>query len=202
MSPGVDGALAPVGVADGGRQPLGGLEIDDQAVLIEAPVEVTDDRDGHVLESDLDPILIGGRTAVLPELRQAVLDVAGEVAALGVAAPVRGQGHLAIERGLGRGDACGDLAIGVHQTDMDALLDGLAARSDRAGRRAPAQQPLHDPERRLGSPEVQGRCRQVVDAVALEAAAHRELPRQRPAGRRRRHRAGSVGLVCRAPVRP
>jgi hypothetical protein len=63
-----------------------------------------------------------------------VLDVAGKVAALGVAACVRGQGHLAIERRLGRGNACSDLAIGVHQTDMDAVLDGLAARSDGGGR--------------------------------------------------------------------
>jgi hypothetical protein len=111
-----------------------------------------------------------------------MLHVAGEIAVLGIAALVRGQGHLPIERGLGRGNTCSDLTLGMHQTEMDAVLDGLAARSDRAGRRASAQQPLHHPERRLGRPEVQGRCRQVVDAVALEAGAHREALRQRPAG--------------------
>ena len=63
-----------------------------------------------------------------------MLDVAGKVAALNVAASVRGQGHLAIEGSLGRGAACGELVIGVHQTDMDALLDRLAARGDRTGR--------------------------------------------------------------------
>jgi hypothetical protein len=48
-----------------------------------------------------------------------VLDIAAQVAPLGVASPVRGQGHLAIERLLSRGDACGELALGVHETDMD-----------------------------------------------------------------------------------
>jgi hypothetical protein len=165
-----------MGVADGRWQALGGLEIDEETVLIEAPVGVADERHRHVIESDLDPILIGGRDAVLPELREPMLDVTGEIGALGVAAPVRGQGHLAIERGLGRGDECRDLALGVRETDMDALLYGLAARGDRASRRAAAQQALHHPERRLGRPEVQGRCRQVVDAVALEAAAHLHTP--------------------------
>jgi hypothetical protein len=145
-------------------------------MLIEAPVEVPDDRDRHVVEGDLDPILVGSRNAVLPELGQTMLDVPGEVSALGVTTPVWGQGHLTIERDLSGGDAYGELVIGVHETDMDALLDGLTARSDSAGRRAPAQQPLHDPERRLCSPEVQGRGRQMVDAMALEAAAHREIP--------------------------
>jgi hypothetical protein len=103
-------------------------------MLIEAPVEVPDDRDRHVVEGDLDPILVGSRNAVLPELGQTMLDVAGEIMALRIAAPVRGQRHLAIEGGLGRGDACGELTIGMHETDMDALLDGLTARSDSAGR--------------------------------------------------------------------
>jgi hypothetical protein len=134
MRPGVDGALAPVGVADGRRQPLRGLEIDDQAMLVEAPVGVADHRHGHIIESDFDPILVGRRDAVLAELRQPVLNIAAEVDALSVTAPVRGQGHLVIKRGVGRGDTCGDLAIGVHETDMDTLLDGLAAGGDRAGR--------------------------------------------------------------------
>ena len=59
-------------------------------MLIEAPVEIADDRDGHVVEGDLDPILIAGRNAVLPELRQTMLHVAGEIVALRVAASVRG----------------------------------------------------------------------------------------------------------------
>jgi hypothetical protein len=157
---------------------------------------------GHLIEGDLDPILVGGRDTVLPELRQTVPDVAGQVGALGIPSPVRGQGHLPIERRLGLADACRDLALGALETDMDAVLDRLAASGDRAGRGASVQQPLHDPERRLGRPEVQGRGRQMVDAMALEAAAHRGLLRQRPAGRRRRHRSGSVGLVCRALVLP
>jgi hypothetical protein len=82
-------------------------------VLVEAPVEVADQRDGHVVEGDLDPILIPGRDPILPELGQPVLDIAAKVAALGVTAPVWSQRHLAIEGGLGRGDACGELALGV-----------------------------------------------------------------------------------------
>lgn len=168
---GVDGALAPMRIGDCRRQPFAGLEVDDEPVLFEQPVDIAHDRDRHIVELDLDSMLIGRRDAVLAQLSQGVGDVARYVGSFALAPVFSHQRHLAVEFAQCRRHAFRDRLFRAHQTHLDAVLDRLATGGESTRRGPMAQQPLHHPQRRLGGPEIQRGRRQTLNAVASEGVA-------------------------------
>lgn len=73
----IDRALAAMGIADLRRETLRRLEIDDQAVIGEKPIDVADDRDRNAIEPDLDLFLIGVWHTVLAQFGERAGDPTG-----------------------------------------------------------------------------------------------------------------------------
>ena len=74
---GIDRALPAVACADRGWQSFGGLEIDDQAMGREAPIDEADHRNGDIVQADFDLALIaiGIGQAILPKLGEGAAQV-------------------------------------------------------------------------------------------------------------------------------
>jgi hypothetical protein len=88
MGGGIDRALASVARADRRRQSFGSLEIDDQAMGGEAPVDESDHRNGDIVQADFDLALIpvGIGQTVLPEFGECAADIARQFPAFIIAA--------------------------------------------------------------------------------------------------------------------
>ena len=96
MGGGIDRALPAVACADRGWQSFGGLEIDDQAMGREPPIDEADHRNGDIIEADFNLALIAvgiGQT-VLPKFGQRAAHIARQFLALLIAT------RIGIERRL------------------------------------------------------------------------------------------------------
>jgi hypothetical protein len=83
MGGGIDRALAPVARADRRWQAFGGLEIDDQAMGREPPIDEADHRNGDIVQADFDLALIAigiGQT-ILPEFGECAADIVRQLLA-------------------------------------------------------------------------------------------------------------------------
>ena len=121
----------------------------------EAPVDIADDRDGNVVEPNLDFFLEAVRRAVLAKLGERAAHPAGELLALVLTARISAQRGMTGELALGALDAFLDREPRIAQAKMNTMLHRLAARRRNAGRRLAPEQPLHDPQRRLRGPEIE-----------------------------------------------
>lgn len=79
---GVYGALAGMRIGNSGGKTLPCFQVDDDAVLIEAPVDITDEGNGNALDVDADLFLIGGRHTVLAEFLETFDNITGDILAL------------------------------------------------------------------------------------------------------------------------
>ena len=66
----VDRALATMGVADLRRETLRRLEIDDQSMTGEKPIDIADDRDRDAIKPNLDLFLVAVWRSILAKLRE------------------------------------------------------------------------------------------------------------------------------------
>jgi len=124
-------------------------------VLIEPPVDITDDRNRYVFETDLDPLLRRGRHPVLTQLREPVFHISGEIPAFRLASLIGDERQIAIEDTLRRLDTGRQITVGPRQAVVDTLFCRAAPRRRRTDRRPAPEQSLHDPKGRLGGPEVE-----------------------------------------------
>lgn len=206
MGSGIDRALAPVARADRRRQSFGGLEIDDQAMGREPPIDEADYRNGDIVQADfnLALIAIGIGQPILPKFGQRAADIARQFLALLIAARIGIERGFAIEGAFRFCDAGLNGKRRIVQADIDARLDRLAARGGNAGGRSPPEQAFHDPKSGFGgwsccqmmrgqeaanrtainceaqlrsAAELRGELPELVDGADVSVAVARPLPR-------------------------
>ncbi len=80
MGRGINSTLPPMACADRRRQPFGRLEINNQPMGREAPIDKADHRNGDIIQADfnLALIAIGIRQAILPEFGERAAHIAGK----------------------------------------------------------------------------------------------------------------------------
>lgn len=86
----MDDAFTPDAIAKRRRKPFGSLEVDDQTMLVKAPVDVSDQGNSDIVEPHLDTVLVGARHTVLAKFRQAVFDIACDLVPLTLAPGIGG----------------------------------------------------------------------------------------------------------------
>src|SRR5581483_11721457 len=93
-----------------------------------APIDVADQRNGHVVEADFDLLLIAVRRAVLLEFSKCTANPARELLALVFAARIGAECRLPDEFVLGAFDAFLNREAWIGEPEVNPVLHGFAAR--------------------------------------------------------------------------